>query len=163
VIWPLFGITAIVAVLTVLLLNLNLKTRWPWPLKAVSIAVAFAAIAGGYFAVKGLLGWPVRTSTPESLRVLAIDIVEPDKTKRLPGAIYVWAKAADSERRPRAYAFAYSKSLHQAVAQAHNRMRAGHRQGMRFGTPEVAGSDRSRPQPALKFYDLKRQLEDKTG
>ena len=157
--WPLFGITAVVLALMALLLNLNVQTRWPWPIKAVSIFAAFATVAGAYFAVKGLSGWPVRGSMPEPLQVLAIDVVEPDKTDRSPGAIYVWAKAADRQR-PRAYAFAYSKALHQAAVRVQKRLRTGHQQGVRVATR--ADADQARAVP-LTFYDMQRQLEGKTG
>ncbi len=157
--WPLVGIAAALIALAALLLNLSVHTRWPWPVKAVAIGVVFAAVAGAYFSVKGLLGWPVRESIPARLQVLAVDVVEPDKQQRIPGAVYVWAKAGESNQPPRAYAFAYSEALHAAAADAQGRMRAGRRQGVR-----LAERPRSGPAaPSPVFYDLERQLDEKTA
>ncbi len=156
---PLIGITVALTVLAILLLNVNLRTPWPWPVKAASVVVTFVTVVAVYFAVQGLLGWPVESAALQNLRVLAVDIVEPDKTQSTSGAIYVWAKAEDPQQPPRAYAFSYSKSLHQAAAQAQERLRNGRRQGARVTAPSEAG-DGGRA-PPVTFYDWAQKLRSK--
>jgi hypothetical protein len=124
------ALSAAYAALGVLLLSLNLRAEWPWPVKAGAIAVTGGFMVGGFIAVQAMLGWPTERTPPAEFRLHAALVEEPDPRQRRRGTIYLWLSEVDSERggaegEPRAHALPYSRSLHEAVAEAQRGLEEG--------------------------------------
>ena len=125
------GITGLVAayvLIALLLLSINLYSNWSWRVKAVSIVVTTLLYVVTYLSLPPLLGWPTRAQPPERFRLIAADVVQPDKSTGAKGMIYLWLKDLDDfsgRNQPRAYKLAYSSELHEIVIKAKSKLNKG--------------------------------------
>ena len=149
------GLLAAACALGVLLLNLNLRSAWPWQVKLSAILATSGLLVVVYFSLLALLGWPAAGPLPERFQLVAADIHEPDKRTRGEGAIFIWARSLDEERRdPRAYRLPYSTDLHRRLTAAMDEMRNGSRQ---IGTANSrsGGGPRDRQSIEIRFHALR--------
>lgn len=102
------------ALLGGLLLSLNLRAAWDWRVKAIAIVVTAVVAIGLVGAVHALLGWPTAAAPPAAFRLLAVQVVEPDRRNGEAGAIRLWL--VEGDRPPRAHALPYDRALHRALA-----------------------------------------------
>jgi hypothetical protein len=148
------GLAAGYLVLAVLLLSLNLRSAWRWPVKAWAIALTVGYLIAGFVALQATLGWPTKAAPPARFQLYAALVREPNRAIRSNGAIYLWLspRSADGEPNgaPRAYALPYSRALHEQIARAQGRLRAGR--------PVVGTAGRRAGQPGLDTRSLQVKL-----
>lgn len=77
-----------------------------------------------YIGLRELTGWASNAPPTEKFELIYEHVIEPDKKAGTPGAIYIWL-ATEGSGAPRAYRLAYTKPLHEEVAQAANRRKSG--------------------------------------
>lgn len=136
------GITGLLAayVLTaLLLLSLNLYSDWSWRVKAGTIIATTLFYAVSYLSFPPLLGWPTGEAPPQRFRLVAADVLQPDKATGAAGKIFLWLKDLDdlsARPSPRAYELPYSGALHERVAQAQAKLEKGMQQLGEFRPPE---------------------------
>ena len=161
------GITGLVAayvLIALLLLSINLYSNWSWKVKAGSIVVTTLLYVVTYLSFPPLLGWPTGDPPPERFRLVAADVVQPDKSTGAKGMIYLWLKDMDDlsgRTQPRAYKLAYSTELHERVIAAKSKLDKGMQQLGEFKIPldpnirEVDTLSRAGQQSVeIEFYDL---------
>ncbi len=116
-------------VLAALLLSLNAVSLWQWWVKIAAVVVTTAFFGGTYLFTIGLLGWPVPQEPPDRFSLLWSQIVEPNQTLGIQGAIYLWAEELDDTNRPkgppRAYQLTYTQPLAVVVAGAQDKRKKG--------------------------------------
>jgi len=99
----------------------------PGSLKTKLLITLF--LPGIYFlhwsALHAIKGWPVDRQLPVNFQLLAADISEPAQNKNGKGYIHLWIRTRDAQH-PRAYQLPYSRSLHQQIHDARQRMENGH-------------------------------------
>jgi len=136
------GLVAAYVVVALLLLVLNLNARWSWTVKALAIAMVSALYLVTYYSIPPLLGWPTDQSLPKRFNLIAVYVQEPDKASGRAGEILLWASdMAEGPRgaEPRAYRVAFTKSLHEKVQEAGNKIRKGLPQLGEVKDEKVAG------------------------
>lgn len=158
------GLIAAYVLLALLLLCLNLYTRWSWPIKAAMIVVVSAFYLVTYFSLPPLLGWPTEAELPRRFNLVAIYVVEPDKSTGSKGEIFLWATdMAEGPRgaEPRAYRVPFTNELHSRVVEAGNKMRKGLPQLGEVSEEKTGPSARPTDQSqggqksiAIEFFDL---------
>lgn len=161
------GITGLIAayILTaLLLLSINLYSNWSWRVKAGSIVVTTFFFVVTYLSFPPLLGWPTGELPPERFRLIAGDVVQPDKLTGAKGMVYLWLKDMDDlsgRSQPRAYKLPYSTELHEAVITAKSKLEKGMPQLGEFKEPpdadirEVDTLSRGGQKSAeIDFFDL---------
>lgn len=122
------GLVAAYVVIALLLLALLLYTPWSWRVKGLMVVVVSAFYLVSYFSLPPLLGWPTDAELPKRFNLVAIFVVEPDKTSGAEGEIFLWATDMAKGPRgaePRAYRVPFSGELHAKVVEAGNKMRKG--------------------------------------
>ncbi len=131
-------------VLAVLLLAMLLYSRFHWGVKAAVVVLVTAFYPVSYIALVDLLGWPTGTHLPDSFRLVAAQVYEPDKAQGAPGEIYLWVTAlSDNAGRstPRAYKIPYSAALHEKLDEAEKGLKNGTEQmGEVVATGQATGS-----------------------
>ena len=118
------GLIAAYVVVALLLLSVNLYTRWSWRVKALCTAVVAAFYLITYFSHPLLLGWPTDAELPKRFNLVAIYVVEPDKSSGNEGEIFLWAtdlRDGPSHAEPRSYRVPFSGELHAKVVEAGNK------------------------------------------
>jgi hypothetical protein len=141
------GLVAAYIFVAVIVISINLYSKWSWPVKAGTIVLATVFYFVSYLSLPQLLGWPVRQELPESFRLLAAHVQQPDKLTRDEGAIYLWITDARDLARPvppRAYRFPYSGPLHETVIAAVAKLKQG--------TPQL-GEARTPDSPQIRVLD----------
>ena len=137
-------------ILSSLLLWLLIGAKGHWLLKASVISFVLYFCLSIDFSLENLLGWPSDQSLPEKFQVHWIEIKEPNKKTREPGAIYVWDTNLNQNekkdesggwrklfvsvqnydpREPRAYRIAYSKEDHKEADKALGLIKGGSKVG----------------------------------
>lgn len=122
------GLVASYAILAVLLLSLNLRSAWHWAIKAIAISLTGAFFVVAFLAIEALLGWPTETPPPAQFQLHAALVLEPSRSARSAGAIYLWlSPRTDGEITgpPRAHALPYSRELHEQTERAQRRLQDG--------------------------------------
>ena len=138
------GVTGLIAayvLIALLLLSINLYSNWSWKVKACSIVVATLFYVITYLSFPPLLGWPTGEQPPYRFRLVAADVVQPDKLTGAKGMVYLWLRDLDDlsgRTRPRAYKLPYSTELHEAII--NREIQAGKRHA---ATGRVQGTARS--------------------
>jgi hypothetical protein len=126
---PLAGIIASYVLIAVLLLSLNLASRWQWGMKAAAIVITTCFFGVSYLSIGELIGWPAEARIPEHFQLHWATVVEPDKLNGLPGSIYLWIEALDSNNMlagtPRAFRVPYSRELADRIGHAKERIEQG--------------------------------------
>lgn len=149
--------------LVVLLAGAASGAAWNWRVKATAIAAVSLFAAVTTLSIPGLLGWPTGQVPPPRFRLLAVNVQQPDKQTRDPGAVFLWAVDAGNlaqDAQPRAYRLPYSGPLHEAAAAAASRLGTGVAQlGEFVGSDPPAGGWLEQPGTGqavamLKFYDV---------
>jgi hypothetical protein len=149
--------------LVLLLAGAAAGAAWDWRVKVSAIAAASLFAAATTLSIPGLLGWPTDQVPPSRFRLLAVNVQQPDKQTRDPGAVFLWAVDAGNlaqDAQPRAYRLPYSGSLHEAAAAAASRLGTGVAQlGELSGSEPPAGGWLEEPGAGqavvtLKFYDV---------
>ena len=154
------GITGLVAayvLIALLLLSVNLYSDWSWKVKAGSIVVTTFLYVITYVSFPPLLGWPTREQPPERFRLVAADVLQPDKSTGAKGMIYLWLKDLDdlsARTQPRAYKLPYSSELHEIVIAAKSKLDKGMQQLGEFYKPN---------DPNIREVDTFRQTGQKTA
>ena len=157
--WAVLGLVASYAVVVVLLLSLNLRSSWHWLVKATAIALASGFFVVAFLATQALLGWPTETPPPAQFQLHAALVLEPDRSGRSAGAIYLWLSPQDAGGEvagpPRAHALPYSRELHEQTERAQRRLQDGEpiegttRPGNRPGNDSVQVQLFKGPRPIL--------------
>lgn len=125
------GLVAAYILTVLLLLSINLYSNWSWKVKAGSIGAAMLLYIVTYVSIPPLLGWPTSESLPQRFRLVAAEVLQPDKATGAKGKIYLWLKGlegAADRGRPRAYELPYSSQLHEAVLKAKSKLDKGMQQ-----------------------------------
>jgi hypothetical protein len=126
---PLAGIVASYVLIAVLLLSLNLTSRWQWGMKAAAIVITTCFFGVSYISITELIGWPAEARMPSHFQLHWATIVEPDKLNGLPGSIYLWIEALDSNNMlagtPRAFRVPYNRELADRIGHAKERIEQG--------------------------------------
>ncbi len=158
------GLVAAYVAVALLLLSVNLYSNWSWKIKAASIIATTLLYVVSYLSFPPLLGWPIDDTPPERFRLIAADVVQPDKASGEGGMVYLWLKGLDDlsgRSRPRAYAFAYSDQLHERLINAKSKLNKGMAQLGEFKIPddpdvrEIDAFNRTGQKAAnIEFYDL---------
>jgi hypothetical protein len=82
-----------------------------------------------YLSIGELIGWPAEARIPEHFQLHWATVVEPDKLNGLPGSIYLWIEALDSNNTlagtPRAFRLRYSRELADRIGHAKERIEQG--------------------------------------
>jgi hypothetical protein len=153
------ALVASYAVVVVLLLSLNLRSTWHWVVKATAIALGSGFFVVAFLAIEGLLGWPTETPPPAQFQLHAALVLEPDRSARSAGAIYLWLSPRDAGGEvagpPRAHALPYSRELHEQTERAQRRLQDGQpiegttRPGNRPGNQSVQVQLFEGPRPVL--------------
>jgi hypothetical protein len=134
---------ALVLAYAALVLVTVLSLLWsPWPrwLKAALALGATALYFLGQDALQALAGTASGEPLPERFVMVSALVDEPSTQHK--GALYLWVRTlrdgvADAE--PRAYRLAYTRKLHEQVAEALKKTREGVHQ---MGTSELRGGGR---------------------
>lgn len=132
------GLTAAYVLVALLLLSINLYSNWSWKVKAGSILVTTLLYVVTYLSFPPLLGWPTGEQPPLRFRLVAADVVQPDKVTGARGMVYLWLKDMDDlsgRSRPRSYQLPYSAGLHEMVLKAKSKMEKGMPQLGEFKEP----------------------------
>jgi len=158
------GLAAAYAIVLLLLLGIVFYSRWAWPVKVAATITAGAFCLISWVSVPELLGWPIAASPPQTFRLHAAYVQQPDKLSKTRGVINLWlTDAADLSRggTPRAFQFPYTAPLHEVVMNATARMNKGVPQLGEFRNSQAntiaglhdpaAGGQASAP---LTFYDI---------
>ncbi len=100
----------------------------------IAIIVAMGAFnVAVFFWSQSLLGWPAATAVPETFQVLWTRVVEPNPSRQVAGAIYLWVEELDEHNipsgEPRAYVVPFSASLADKAATAQSEIKKGNAQG----------------------------------
>ncbi len=161
------GITGLVAayvLVALLLLSINLYSNWSWKVKAGSIVATTLLYVITYLSWPPLLGWPTGDQPPARFRLVAADIVQPDKMTGAEGKVYLWLKDLNDlsgRSRPRSHQLPYSAELHEMVLKAKSKMEKGMPQLGEFKEPlgpdarEVDRLTRSgQVSVEVEFYDI---------
>lgn len=158
------GLVAAYVLVALLLLSINLYSNWSWKVKAGSIIVTTLLYVVTYLSFPPLLGWPTGESPPERFRLVAADVVQPDKATGAEGMVYLWLKDLDDlsgRTRPRSFELPYSTELHEIVLKAKSKMNKGMPQLGEFKEPldpnirEVDRLSRFGQQSVeIDFYDI---------
>ena len=158
------GLVAAYVLIALLLLSINLYSNWSWKVKAGSIIVTTLLYVVTYLSFPPLLGWPTGEQPPERFRLVAADVVQPDKATGAKGMVYLWLKDMDdlsSRTQPRAYKLDYSTELHEAVIAAKSKLDRGMQQLGEFKMPHdpnVREVDRlsrfGQKSVEIEFFDL---------
>lgn len=159
-----FALAAAFLFLIALLTGAASGAAWSWRMKLAAIGAVSLFATVTTLSVPGLLGWPTREEPPSKFRLLAVNVQQPDKQTRDPGAVFLWAvDAADLAQgaEPRAYRLPYSGSLHEAAGAAASKLGTGVAQLGEFsGSRPAAGGWLESPGTdgqavvMLKFYDV---------
>ena len=165
------GITGLIAayvLVALLLLSINLYSNWSWKVKAASIVVTTVLYVVTYLSFPPLLGWPTGEPPPQRFRLVAADVVQPDKLTGAEGMIYLWLKDLDDlsgRSRPRSYQFPYSTELHENVIAAKSKMEKGMQQLGEFKVPHdpnIRKVDRltriGQESAEIEFFDIPNPL-----
>ena len=161
------GITGLIAayvLIALLLLSINLYSNWSWRVKAGSIIVTTLFYVITYLSFPPLLGWPTGEQPPQRFRLVAADVVQPDKLTGARGMVYLWLKDLDDlsgRTQPRAYKLDYSTELHEAIIAAKSKLEKGMQQLGEFKEPpdgqvrEVDSLSRTGQKSVeIEFFDL---------
>lgn len=126
-----------VALLAMLFTRPKRRTRIWIPVVLTTLPMFYIA---HYLLLQQYQGWPSGEELPQSFRLIAHDINEPDPRHRDPGQIRLWIRS-DNHRQPRAYSLPYSKALHQKLVDAARRQADGQPQrGQRHHASNAASS-----------------------
>jgi len=158
------GLLVAYVAIALLLLSINLYSNWSWKIKAASILATTLLYIVSYISFPPLLGWPTGEIPPERFRLIAADVVQPDKASGEKGMVYLWLKDLDDlsgRTRPRAYALAYSDRLHEMIINAKSKLNKGMAQLGEFKLPndshvrEIDTFKRTGQKAVnIEFYDL---------
>ena len=154
------GITGLIAayvLVALLLLSINLYSNWSWKVKAGSIVVTTLLYVVTYLSFPPLLGWPTGEQPPQRFRLVAADVVQPDKVTGAEGMIYLWLKDLDDlsgRSRPRSYQLPYSAELHESVIAAQSKLGKG--------MPQL-GEFREPPDPNIREIDRLTRIGQKSA
>ncbi|MGO4724732.1 MULTISPECIES: hypothetical protein [unclassified Inquilinus] len=136
------GLSLAYVLLSVLLLvaMIWLPIRRRFKIAAILAASVFYVVV--FFATQGLLGWSAPVAVPDRFQVLWTRVIEPNPSRREPGAVHLWLEELDDSNLPsgvpRAYLLPYSTELARRVSAAQAEIEKGHPQGGRaqaFGSP----------------------------
>lgn len=109
-------------------------------------------------------GWPTDLQIPDQFELVAANVIEPNKTLNLDGAIYLWIRSRLGEA-PRSHELEYSRELHVKIVEAQRRLDQGIRQYGNTLSGREAGNEGTSGEEALRLelQDLtERQLPAKT-
>ena len=161
------GITGLVTayvLLALLLLSINLYSKWSWKIKAGAIVVTTFLYVVTYISFPPLLGWPTGEPPPKRFRLVAADVLQPDKSTGAEGMIYLWLKDLNdlsARTRPRAYELPYSGELHETVIKVKSKLSRGMAQLGEFKRPDDANfreidtlTRTAQEAVSIEFYDL---------
>ena len=161
------GVTGLIAayvLIALLLLSINLYSNWSWKVKACSIIIATLFYVVTYLSFPPLLGWPTGEQPPHRFRLVAADVVQPDKLTGAKGMVYLWLRDLDDlsgRTQPRAYKLPYSTELHEAIITAKSKLEKGMPQLGEFKEPpdpnvrEVDTLSRTGQKSVeIEFFDL---------
>ena len=139
------GLLAAYVLVALLLLSVNLYSDWSWQVKAGTIIATTLFYAVTYLSFPPLLGWPTGEAPPQRFRLVAADVLQPDKATGAAGKIFLWLKDLDdlsARARPRAYELPYSGALHERVTQAQVKLEKGMQQLGEIKPPEEGNRSR---------------------
>jgi hypothetical protein len=136
------GLSLAYVLLSVLLLVAMLWLPIRRRFKVAAILAASVCYVVVFFATHGLLGWSAPVAVPDRFQVLWTRVIEPNPSRREPGAVHLWLEELDDSNLPsgvpRAYLLPYSTELARRVSAAQAEIEKGHPQGGRaqaFGSP----------------------------
>ena len=133
------GLISAYVLIALLLLSINLYSQISWKLKAISIFVVTGFYIVTYLSIPPMLGWPTSDELPGRFRLVAADVVQPDKETGDKGAIFLWLKDLDdisATGKPRSYEVPYSDGLYELVINAKSKMEKGMPQLGEFKKPD---------------------------
>ena len=158
------GLTAAYVLVALLLLSINLYSNWSWKVKTGCIVVTALMYVITYLSFPPLLGWPTGDRPPERFRLVAADVVQPDKMTGAKGMVYLWLKDLDDlsgRSRPRSYELPYSTDLHEIALKAKSKIEKGMPQLGEFKEPldpNIREVDRltrgGQKSVEIDFYDI---------
>ncbi len=112
------------ALLALLFARETYRPRW---LLFTALALLPVFYIGHYYLLDRLQGWPSDAELPDEFKLVAYDVIEPDKPTNTAGQILLWVRSNESNE-PRVHRLAYSKNLHQELLSAGKRQAAGKQQ-----------------------------------
>ncbi|MBC8476381.1 MAG: hypothetical protein H8D52_03485 [Gammaproteobacteria bacterium] len=99
--------------------------------KIASIIIVSCFYIAKFKGIETLMGWPTTATPPEVFRTVWINIEDPDKLNRTPGAIYYWLRDLDEagipSTAPRAYRVEWSVQSAVIAQEALGRLEKGER------------------------------------
>jgi hypothetical protein len=114
----LIGLTAGFVLLSALLFLLWLKSPLPQGWKWLALIAVIAFFWVEYGALKRYAGWPTGEALPQRFRLIASEVIEPDKKTREDGIMYWWLRDLDHpDWPPRVYQLPYEAQAHEQSAQ----------------------------------------------
>ncbi len=124
-------LTFLYLTVAILLLVLCLATAWKRWIKLAMILVVTASYFVANYTFEDMLGWPTPRMLPEKFVIISAVIEEPNPSKGIEGAIYLWISPLDTQRPgsvPRGYKLPYLKENHSELSESQRRSRQGIRQ-----------------------------------
>lgn len=119
------------------------RFRQRWLISAVLLGLPAFYILH-YHGLQTYQGWPSNSTLPESFRLEAFKIIEPQPRSDGRGAIILWISTRD-EHVPRAYHLEYQRSLHSELVSAGQRQAQGKPQIGRAAQHRSAGESGKAP------------------
>lgn len=111
------GIVATYGLLGLLLILLSFDSRLRLGYKLGAIVLVASAIGASYWTITAWLGWAVTAPLPPRFQVIAVHVVEPDKSAGTPGTAYYWVQQIGNDNQPVAAPRAYAVPLTAATAE----------------------------------------------
>ena len=131
----------------------NRRPRW---LLMMILAALPLFYAGHYLLLQQIQGWPSTAGLPDEFQLLGFEISEPGTGVTENGGILLWARATGRQT-PRVHRLAYSRTLHQELVSAGERLAKGRAQtGIRSrstGTGTVQTAEG--PGDRIRFEDTR--------
>jgi hypothetical protein len=154
------------AIVSAVLLWFIIGTKGKWALKAFTIIMTMTISIVLWASLSDLEGWATSNSIPEKFQLISFSVIEPDKTNKSNGVVYIWIIGEDGNGfslagkrsgQPRAYNVQYSRKLHEQLAEAGEQMKRGRSiagKSTKKGSGTKEGHQGMGQEQEFVFYDL---------
>lgn len=150
------GIPVAFILLTILILWVIIGVKGKWWIKSSLISLTLYFSIGLWVSINGLLGWPTTDGPPQKFEIHWLLVEEPNKKTGDPGAVYMWASDADTDKqsfspfgsekpldKPRLYQLPYSRSMHEQTEAILKKLKKGERYMAALGEEGKEGSGKA--------------------
>jgi hypothetical protein len=143
-----------------------------WSIKAIVMSFVSSLCLWVWVSIGAMMGWPVDKTPTGTYDIGSTLVVEPNRSKSIEGAIYVWIYNMDkmddhdlfqqqeqhmSQRKPRSYGLPYSRELHDQINEIQKQRDKGSRVRVTI-KPKVDGPKGKKggveQEPNIKFHVL---------